>query len=108
MMERLFLARALTTALVVVGCEREEQQPVPAAAATPPAPPGELKDTPEGRARTLLEQLSQQVGQGRWADAERILKQLDAMKASLKPELREEIENAQSTSKAAKLIQEGK
>jgi hypothetical protein len=75
--------------------QQQQQQPPPAAAAA---------NTPQAKARALLDQLVVQKGQAKWAEGEKTLQELEKLKGSLPRDMRDEIEAERSSFKAAKAI----
>ena len=73
---------------------QQQQQPPPAATA----------NTPQAKARVLLDQLMAQIAQNQWKEGEKTLQELNKLKASVPQEMREEIDNAKASFNAAKQI----
>jgi hypothetical protein len=74
--------------------QQQQQQPPPAAVA----------NTPQAKARALLDQLVVQKGQAKWAEGEKTLQELEKLKGSLPKGMRDEIESERSSFRAAKAI----
>jgi len=109
-MRRELLVCLSVLAALITGCGKHDeaannagaQNPAPPAVqtTTPPAAP----NTPEAKARALLEQLQKQSYEHRWNEAAATLQQLEALRPSLKEDLRDEIDNARGSLNAAKEI----
>jgi hypothetical protein len=72
--------------------------------AQPSQPPAQAALTPEAKARQLLDQLRVQKGEGKWADGEKTLQELEKLKRSLSNDLKDEIDSERASFRAAKAI----
>jgi hypothetical protein len=96
--------------LSFIGCRKEDDAADNAAGtsavpppAQPTAPPA-AANTPEGKVRSLLEQLQKQSYEHKWNEADATVQQLESLKASVTQDLRDEIDNARGSLNAAKEI----
>ena len=85
----------------------QSQPPAARAQQQPPAPSGAAAaaaNTPQAKARALLDQLLVQKGQAKWAEGEKTLQELEKLKGSVPKDMRDEIEAERSSFRAAKSI----
>ena len=79
------------------GRTQQQQQPSPSETAA-------AANTPQAKARALLDQLLVQKGQAKWAEGEKTLQELEKLKGSVPKDMRDEIEAERSSFRAAKAI----
>ena len=81
--------------------------PPPAARQQPPAPTargGATANTPEAKARALIERLQAQKSENKWVEGEKTIQELEKLKGSLPPEMRDEVDNERASFRMAKQI----
>ena len=71
-----------------VGCDREQS------GSAPPQQQQVDSNTPDGQARALIQILTHQTMNERWAEGEQTIKQLNDLKPKTAPEVQQEIEAA--------------
>lgn len=98
-------AAVVWVAIVMTGCTKSEEQ-APAPEPEPAKSKGAAVTTTsqESQARALFESYRAQMNEMKWSEADATLQKLEAMKPSLKQDLRDEIDNARAGFGAAKAM----